>query len=288
MEKDQSRTGAKSEAISLFDGKTLTGWRAIPRIYGATYPGGPSALERFDRLGTPRPVLPESHAAIWDVEDGQIVGQQDVPGSGYGGYLITQAAFADFELTLKARPDWPADTGVMVRRRPDSWAGFQVLLDHRDHGGIAGFFGNGLGAFSALPWAIRGRRDASGTIVGLEPDDVATSPEPVTQDKIDRLTYASDVDDFIAAWKWDDWNEMRIRVIGDLPVITTWINDLKIAEIDTAALVSPNYDAAAVLDLLGNRGHIALEVHDNDPSPDNARWGVGAKCRWKDILIQEI
>ena len=33
-------------------------------------------------------------------------------------------------------PDWPADTGVMIRRRPDSWAGFQVLVDHRKSGSI--------------------------------------------------------------------------------------------------------------------------------------------------------
>ena len=88
---------------------------------------------------------PEKHPAHWFVEDGVLVGEQDAPGSGYGGYLVSDQAFGDFELVLEMRPDWPADTGVMIRRRRDSWEGFQVLVDHRPSGGIGGFFGNGLG-----------------------------------------------------------------------------------------------------------------------------------------------
>src|SRR5665648_122191 len=36
-------------------------------------------------------------------------------GSGLGGYLTTEATFGDFELSYEVRPDWPADTGVLVR-----------------------------------------------------------------------------------------------------------------------------------------------------------------------------
>jgi hypothetical protein len=110
----------------------------------------------------------------------------------------------------------------------------------------------------------------------------------VTQDKIDRLSYAADVDDFLAVWKWDDWNEIRTRCVGALPVITTWVNGLKIAELDTATLNSPNYDPEAVLALLGRRGHIALEVHDSGVFFRESRWGVGAQCRWKNIRIRNL
>ena len=37
------------------------------------------------------------------------------------------------------------------------------------------------------------------------------------------------------------------------------------AEIDLARLQAPHYDPDAVLAVLGRRGHIAFEVHDNDP-----------------------
>ena len=274
--------------VPLFDGVSLAGWRAAPRVYGTVYPGGPSLLEHFDALGLDRPVEPEKHPARWFVEDGILVGEQDAPGSGYGGYLVSEQAYGDFELVLEMRPDWPADTGVMLRRRLDSWEGFQVLVDHRPSGGIGGFFGNGLASFSAVPFAIDAARDAAGNPIGLVADDPATSVEPVTAEKRARLGYAADVEDFLEVWRWDDWNELRIRCVGALPVITTWINGLKIAELNTATLDSPDYDPGAVLDVLGHSGHIALEVHDNDTMFGEARWGKGAQCRWRNIRIREL
>lgn len=277
---------AKTDFCSLFDGTSLAGWHAEPRVYGAVYPGGPSVAAMFAERGIESPENPEAHPAAWHVENGAIVGQQGTPG--YGGYLVSDEAFGDFELVLEARPDWPADTGIMIRRQPHEWTGYQVLLDHRESGGIGGFFGNGLASFSAVPFAVRGRRDAAGRIVGLEADDPATSIEPVTPEKIRRLSYAAKVEDFLAVWKWADWNEIRIRCVGALPVITTWVNGLKIAEIDAAAIDVENYDPAGVLAWLGTRGHIAFEVHDNDAFFGDSRWGPGAQCRWRNIRIKPL
>jgi len=274
--------------VPLFDGATLDGWHTAPRVYGTIYPGGPSLHTIFTEMGVEPPAEPEKHAAIWHVENGTIVGQQDSPGSGYGGYLVSDETFGDFELVLEARPDWPADTGIMIRRQRDSWEGFQVLLDHRESGGIGGFFGNGLASFSAVPFSVVSKRDGNGTAVGLAADDPATSAEPVTREKIDRLSYAADVQDFLDVWKWDDWNEIRIRCVGALPIITTWVNGLKIAELDTATLDSPDYDPDSVLALLGDRGHIALEVHDNDAMFGEARWGRGAQCRWRNLRVKNL
>lgn len=268
--------------VPLFDGTSLSGWHAEPRVYGRAYPNGPELSELQEKLGFALPAEPEKHPAVWSVEDGVIVGRQDSPGSGYGGYLVTDEAYGDFELVLEARPDWPADTGIMIRRRPGDWAGFQVLLDHREHGGIGGFFGNGLGNFSATPFTVRADHDDDGTVIGLRAD------EPVSPERSGRLRYGADVDAFLSVWRWDDWNEIRIRSVGALPVITTWINGLKIAELDTLSLEAPDYVAGDVLDHLGRRGHIALEVHDNDPISGLGRWGTDAACRWRNIRIREL
>ncbi|MDT0321943.1 3-keto-disaccharide hydrolase [Streptomyces millisiae] len=270
----------------LFDGLSLDGWHPVPRVYGTVYPGGPDVAEIFAELGIEPPVEPEKHPAVWRVEDGHIVGEQETPG--YGGYLVSDQTFGDFELVVEARPDWPADTGIMLRRRPDTWEGFQVLLDHRESGGIGGFFGNGLASFSAVPFAVVSVKDEHGTPIGLAADDPATSAEPVTPEKIARLSYAAGVQDFLRVWRWGQWNELRIRCVGPLPTITTWVNGLKIAELDTATLDSPNYDPRAVLDTLGPRGHIAFEVHDNDALFGEARWGTGAQCRWRNIRIKDL
>lgn len=272
----------------LFDGETLAGWQAIPRIYGHSWPGGPHSFERFRREGWPLPVEPEKHPARWSVEDGAIVGRQSAPGSGYGGYLLSDEAFGDFELELQACPDWPADTGILVRRRPDSWAGFQVLLDHRDHGGIGGFFGNGLAAFSAIPFKLRGKRDAAGNVIGLEEDDPATSLEPLQPEMIARLDHACTAEEFLEVWRWGDWNDFRIRVEGALPVITVWVNEVLVSRLDTATIDAPNYDPEKVSELLGTSGHIALEVHDTDGMMGEGRWGHDARCRWRAIRIRDL
>jgi hypothetical protein len=273
---------------ALFDGRTLDGWFAVPRIYGTVFPGGPSVADYFAEIGVSPPVDPENHPAAWRVDDGVLIGEQDAPGSGYGGYLMTEELFGDFDLAIEMKPDWPADTGIMLHRRRDSWEGFQVLVDHRPSGGIGGFFGNGLASFSALPFAIDAVQNEDGAPIGLRPDDPETSVELVTQQEIDRLEYAADVADFLAAWHWDDWNEMRIRCVGGaLPVITTWVNGVKIAQLDTLTIDAPDYDAAAIRQTLGDRGHIALEVHDNDEMFGEARWGRGAACRWRNIRIRE-
>ena len=274
--------------VDLFDGATLAGWHPAPRVYGQQYPGGPPVADWFAQLGISPPVDPEHHPARWTVQDGVVVGEQDTPGSGYGGYLVSDDTFADFELVIEMRPDWPADTGVMLRRRRDTWEGFHVLVDHRPSGGIGGFFGNGLASFSAVPFAIDAVLDGQGRAVGLRADDPETSVEPVTPDKRNRLAYAGEVEDFLRVWRWGDWNELRIRCVGGLPTITTWVNGLRVAELDTATIDSPNYVPADVHALLGDRGHLALEVHDNDAMFGEARWGKGATCRWRNARLKTL
>jgi hypothetical protein len=273
---------------SLFDRHTLAGWSTIPRSYGRLYPGGPEVLDVLTDFPRDYQERADANPAAWSVEDGVIVGRQQPLGSGYGGYLISDGAFGDFELRLEAKPDWPADTGVMVRRRRDSWEGLQVLIDHRQSGSIGGFFGNGIGSFHAVPFALDARRDADGLPIGLKEDDPATSVEPFSEAKRAMLTEGASVEEFLSVWRWNDWNEFRIRCVGELPRTTVWINELLIAEIDLARLEADNYEPDAVRAILGRRGHIALEVHDNDPLLGSDRWAPTARCRWRNLRIKEL
>jgi hypothetical protein len=103
--------------VPLFDGRTLTGWHAVPRGYGPMWPGGPTVAETLPELAADYEERAAAHPAHWDVVDGAIEGFQDPAFPGYGGYLVSDRTFGDFELTLETNPDWPADTGVMLRRR---------------------------------------------------------------------------------------------------------------------------------------------------------------------------
>jgi hypothetical protein len=277
-----------TERISLFDGNSLDGWFAAPRVYGTTYPGGPSVLDVLTGLPTDYNSRAAAHPAAWTVEDGAIVGRQPSDAPGWGGYLVSERTFGSFELELEMNPDWPADTGVMIRRLRDSWEGLQVLVDHRRSGSIGGFYGNGIGGFHGVPFALTARTDAAGKPIGLVEEDPVDTLEPITLPKREMLTRAGDADAFLAQWRWGEWNALRIRCEGTPPRVTTWVNGVLVAEIDTAGIRWPGYDPSDVWQLLGERGHIAFEVHDNDPLMGEDRWARGAACRWRNITVTEL
>jgi hypothetical protein len=246
----------------LFDGASLHGWTRKARD------------------------LAHPSLGRWTVEDGVIIGGQDPPGSKLGSYLVSDEAFGDFELQIEARPDWPADTGILVRAVPQGNVGFQVLLDHRPHGGIGGFYGNGLGGFHAWNYGFTAEKDKDGRLARLIPEPPS---EPNPQNNV-PLDFGAPAEVFLRVWKVGGWNQFRIRCVGALPRLTTWINGEKIAELDTANIKMPKYDPKAVLVTLGRTGHIALEVHSNGPAdklgPD--RWAPGAVCRWRNISVKTL
>ena len=88
--------GGADELVELFDGATLDGWRAAPRLPVPGWPGGPEP-----EIGSARLEAAAGTVGRWTVEDGAIVGTQDPPGSGLGGYPVTEDRYADFELTFE-------------------------------------------------------------------------------------------------------------------------------------------------------------------------------------------
>jgi len=140
----------------LFDGRTLSGWR------------------RMNRPG-------HGWGAVWEVQDGAIVGVQEWPGS--RGILASRRAFGDVDLRLQVRTEWPVDAAVLVRMDRFE-GGYEVTLYGRDEGGDIG--GVACGGFFD-----RVHRKAKG---------------------------------WEAVWKKDDWNDLRVTVRGQPPVVRTWVN----------------------------------------------------------------
>jgi hypothetical protein len=227
------------------------------------------------------------HPGIWTMENGVLEGRQDPPGSGFGSYLVSEETFGDFEITYEAKPDWPADTGVYLRANADGTIGYQVLLDHRKSGSIGGFYGNSIGGFHAINWNVDAVYGQDGQVVGIKIEDPATTLEPITPDKPEMLTYKITPEEFIKLWKWDDWNTFRVVCVGRFPTLTTYINGVKVASVDMELTKSAKFDREAAA-ALGDRGHIAFEVHDNDPGMGEARWGKNAACRWRNVMIKKL
>jgi len=273
----------------LFDGHSLAGWHTLPRIgvpKTAAEALAPAKPHAKGNIATAQ----EDAKGRWEVRDRVIVGGQDElrvihreDGAdwGLGSWLMTDETFGDFELLLDARPDWPCDTGIYVRTTPLG-QGFQILLDHRgddtagEGGGIGFLYLRGIGGLRISPYNFRWT---------IGPDSAPTGVKLVPGGSgVAKMEFAATNDDFRRAWRMNDWNAFRIRVVGALPRITVWINDVKICECDTAAIEHPDYNPVDVQKLLGPSGHIALEVHDGPPW----RWGVGKVSRWRNIYIKQL
>jgi hypothetical protein len=280
----------KKEPLLLFDGKSLKGWHTTPRVYVLSkvpeLNNVPSeklkeaVIQYYKQNPDPVERAKASDNGVWTVKDGAIIGGQ-TPGSQRGAYLLSDDKFGDFDLTLEAKPDWPADTGIMVRAHEIGSVGFQVLLDHRPGGAIGGVYGNSTGNFRAYPFVIDGDEQENLKVSNLR---------VTTTDKLSfKPDYAATVEDFLSVWKPNDWNTFRIRCIGLLPVIEVWINGLLISKLDTSKLADrvPGYDPEAILKRIGRKGHIGFEVHDNDSMGRN-RWAPGAECRWRNVRITEL
>ena len=89
-------------------------------------------------------------------------------------------------------------------------------------------------------------------------------------------------EEFLKAWKVNEWNSIKVRCVGEYPKITTWINGTQIVEFDGATAELAKYDKDKVKDLLGVKGSIAVQVHGGKTWPD------GAKCRWRNISVREV
>jgi len=76
------------------------------------------------------------------------------------------------------------------------------------------------------------------------------------------------------AWKPFDWNTVRVRVEGEVPHATVWINGVQVSDATDTA----NHALGGMLE-----GPIALQVHGGP-----VRWQPGSFWRWRNIGIKEL
>ena len=230
----------EADFISLFDGESLEGWHINPeKIWHGT--GGQ-----------------------WRVEEGAIVGEQDPPGSGNGGILLTDQKFGDFELLCEIRPDWGIDSGMFVRAT-DKGQGFQMMIDYLENGSVGYLYGEQIGGFGVRNFALQGTLDENDQLVSLK-------GMPTENYDDNPMTFASSPEDWIKAWHIGDWNDVRIVCVGDYPIIKIWINGNLVADFNASTFSHPNYDREEVMKTLGREGSIAVQVHGG-----SNRWGYRGK-----------
>ena len=78
---------------------------------------------------------------------------------------------------------------------------------------------------------------------------------------------------WMKAWKREAWNAVRIRVEGDIPHVTVWIND----QVVTDSTDKSNRAEGGIVS-----GPIAIQVHGG------TRWVQAGFWRWRNIGIREL
>jgi hypothetical protein len=196
--------------VSIFDGRSLNGWH-------------PSAKTGHSRASK------NQSAGQWVVKEGAIHGTQDVPGN--GGIIITDEQYGDFEVSLEMNNDYGPDSGLFLRSTEDGKA-WQAMIDYHKGGNLMGIYGEGLQAKPSI-------RNYS----------FGETPEIITLNTNAPVLLPIRAQSWKYFWRHGQWNELRARITGNPPNITTWINGVKIMEWQEQQIRHPA------------TGGIALQVH---------------------------
>jgi len=193
-------------------------------------------------------IQPDFHVA-----HGMILGTQRPLGS--GGLLLTDRQYRNFELYMEVKPDWGNDSGIFFRTT-ETGAAYQITLDYLPGGSMGRLISEGgiqfgAGRAGGAP-ATPGAAPAGGTGGGR-----AQTPDPG-----------------MTAWKREDWNTVRVRVAGDVPHATVWINDQQV----TDSRDTENHALNGMLE-----GPIAIQIHGGP-----VRWQPGGFWRWRNLAIREL
>lgn len=213
----------------------------------------------------------------WGVtKDGFLFGEQDPPGSGNGGLLLSDETFSEFELELFLKPDWGPDSGIFVRT-DERGAGWQIYVDHHDNGNV------GHIRLETRPYSVAFRPFGFSRIDPTKPD-LTMQPDRRSENLTEGVYEETCTqEEFLAVWKTKDWNRMRIRVTGgELPVIETWVNELKVCRFDASKTQHAKFKASKAREVVEPTGSIGLQVHGGKS------WQSGWRTYWKDIRVRPL
>lgn len=229
----------------IFNGKSLAGWHKNPAKIGHGTGGS------------------------WTVVDGAITGEQDPPGSGNGGIILSDESFGDFEVIFETNLDWGPDSGFFMRST-DTGKCYQMMLDYHEQGNLGEIYREGLDGATNRTFTFEGVYADTDKKTLKEIKALPVKPADNGQGVAAPLIK---LEDWSKIWKIGQWNTVRCKVAGNPPTIETWINGTKITKYTS----DKKFDG-----VLGDKGHIAFQVHGGKS------WPNGAKVRFRNVQVKEV
>jgi hypothetical protein len=129
------------------------------------------------------------------------------------------------------------------------------------------------------------RASESGIAYQIELDEAAGSTGNLLGERM-PVSKSASATDRAQVWKPNDWNAFRLRMVGDIPHITLWINGLQMWDV-----VQPKNDfiAGATAGMIGFQVHwtalfssevVGWNILDS--------WAPGAVHRFRNIAVKEL
>jgi hypothetical protein len=239
-----------------------------------------------------RPQAPVFNPSALAGETDFVVGAQSPFGD--GGILLTDKSYKNFELYMEVRPDYGCDSGIFFRSTESGHA-YQITMDYLPGGSMGRLITetiNGVGgtdraaiiALRGLPPSATPAGASTGAPAGARAGAPAGAPAaggragapprtPVVAGIPLGMTTPNGEDPWMKVWKREAWNTIRVRVEGDIPHVTVWIND----QIVTDTQEKTNRAEGGVVS-----GPIAIQLHGGN------RWVQAGFWRWRNIGIKEL
>ncbi len=165
---------------TLFDGKTLTGWK----------PDG---------------------KAVWTVENGCIVGVQGPNGA--AGDLFTEEEYSDFELRVTYKIQWPANSGIWFRYQTPDKSYQADILEYKDPEAYSGtlYCPGKMFLFANKAKDLEKHTDWNTMIIRAEGDSLGITLNGVTTGQTNESSFATGRIGF-QVHPGDEFKNMKVTV----------------------------------------------------------------------------
>lgn len=180
-------------------------------------------------------------------------------------------------------PSVRAENGeIVVRQSPYGQGG--LLMTDRRYGNFE------LYLETVAPWGINSgifvRSTETGSAYQVELIGGGTGNTGALISEMMTLSQGTDAPGLAAVWKEGDWNSLRLRVEGEAPRMTLWVNGVQMWDVKQ----EKNDKVAGETD-----GHIGLQTHwtatytaIEGATCCPTSWKPGAALRFRNLAIKEL